>query len=115
MKTKGSSASSSRSTSSCSARSTTDSNTPTCSESSSTKPWTLSHPQTEILWVRWTATTPAKAQAMARRLKDSLRAAKIRCPHPTYVGWYVGWNVHVSNATVLVLFHVEPEADLPKP
>lgn len=83
------------------------------SGSSKTRTRGLPEPGMELMWMRYLAPTSTDARVMARRMEADLAAAKIRSPR--YPGWYVGWNVFHHQCTVMVVFHVEPEAELPQP
>lgn len=88
--------------------------TPSSSESFSTDS-TTSTPSAsplEILTIRTVLRDSTTARGMAKRLEHYLMASKSRSPE--FPGWYVGWNVLCTNCTVTVVFHVEPEADLPQ-
>lgn len=67
----------------------------------------------ELMWMKLLAPNATEARTLARTLEGYLASAKIRSPR--YPGWYVGWTVlRTSECGVLVVFHVEPEADLPQ-
>lgn len=68
----------------------------------------------ELLLASWVAPTEQLALQLGHELNHWLYAAKLRSP--MYPGWHVGWTTihHPGTCTVTVVFHVEPEADLPQ-
>lgn len=75
--------------------------------------------------MRWWCTSRTDAIRLEREVNSLLMAAsdKLRCLLGAFAGWHVGWRTYVGEplenkprqgATRLFLvFHVEPEADLP--
>lgn len=72
-----------------------------------------SMPGMELMIASWVAPTEHQAREFARMLDGILAAAKIRSP--LYPGWYVGWSTMTNSCTTVLVFHVEPEAELPQP
>lgn len=72
--------------------------------------------------MRWWMTSMTEARRMERELNSLLMAAsdKMRCQLAAFAGWHVGWTTYINppcgNSTSVrlwLVFHVEPEADLP--
>lgn len=78
-----------------------------------TPPTMHPHLGLELMWMRWTSPTETEARILEKRLDADLAAAKRRSN--MYPGWYVGWSTYRTGCTVTVVFHVEPEAELPQP
>ena len=71
------------------------------------------HMGMELMWMRWTAPTEAEARVLERNLEQDLASAKRRSN--MFPGWYVAFSTYRTRCTVTVVFHVEPEAELPQP
>jgi len=78
---------------------------------SSSKRYSTSFP-VEIAILKWSSPTPEEA-AELRRLIKSLLQGLSKLTSPEFPGWALQWNIEPAGTTTRLVFHVEPEAELP--
>jgi len=65
-----------------------------------------------LVTMRTVTSTPEMAATMMSALTREIPYWKVRSP--MFPGWYVRVSLSCRSCTVLVTFHVEPEAELPQ-